>query len=193
MVISSWRHNICSLCPYRFDAPLCFVSLRRRPCVWYASHCRREATSDRLIAISERPVTIIPLTIGLSVTGKNRFWQTGYRFRKINGFNIPSVQLPMYADNVALPTFACHVPLLQQSIDISCPLGPQQLTCSSGFAAMGACWDKQIDGRTLEGTGAWLCSDFLESDVASCHPTDGRFWLARWISVPARCGCCSMS
>jgi len=34
-------------------------------------------------------VTIIPLTIGLSVTGKNRFRQTGYRFRKINGLNIP--------------------------------------------------------------------------------------------------------
>jgi len=50
----------------------------------------REATSDRLIASAERPVTIIPLTIGLSVTGKNRFRQTGYRFRKINGFNIPS-------------------------------------------------------------------------------------------------------
>ena len=36
-------------------------------------------------------MTIIPLTIGLSVTGKNRFRQTGYRFRKINGFNIPSL------------------------------------------------------------------------------------------------------
>ena len=82
-------------------------------------------------------MTIIPLTIGLSVTGKKPVLANW--FRKINGFNIPSVQLPMYADNVALPTFACHVPLLQQSIDISCPLGPQQLTCSSGFAAMGAC------------------------------------------------------
>ena len=33
-------------------------------------HGRPEATSDRLIASAERPVTIIPLTIGLSVTGK---------------------------------------------------------------------------------------------------------------------------
>jgi len=33
-------------------------------------------------------VTIIPLTIGLSVTGKNRF-------RKINGFNIPNVYVIM--------------------------------------------------------------------------------------------------
>jgi len=56
--------------PYRFDTPLSFVSLRRRPCVWYADHGRREATSDRLIASAERPVTIIPLTIDLSVTGK---------------------------------------------------------------------------------------------------------------------------
>jgi len=31
---------------------------------------RREATSNRLIASAERPVTIILLTIGLSVTGK---------------------------------------------------------------------------------------------------------------------------
>jgi len=38
-------------------------------------HGRREATSDRLIASAERPVTIIPLTIGLSVTSKNRFRQ----------------------------------------------------------------------------------------------------------------------
>ena len=90
MVISSRRHNTCSLCPYRFDTPLSFVSRRRRPCVWYVGHGRREATSDRLIASAERPVTIIPLTIGLSITGKNRFRQTGYRFRKINGFNIPN-------------------------------------------------------------------------------------------------------
>jgi len=32
---------------------------------------------------------------------------------------------------VALPKFACRMPLLQQSIDISCPMGPQQQTCSS--------------------------------------------------------------
>ena len=52
--------------------PLSFVSRRRRPCIWNAGHGRREATSDRLIASAEpeRPVTIIPLTIGLSVTGK---------------------------------------------------------------------------------------------------------------------------
>jgi len=56
--------------PYRFDTPLSFVSLRRRPCVWYTGDGRREATSDRLTASTERPVTIIPLTIGLSVTGK---------------------------------------------------------------------------------------------------------------------------
>ena len=61
---------------------LSWVELSRRPCVWYASHGCREATSDRLIASAE--------TIGLSVTGKNRFRQTGYRFRKINGFNIPN-------------------------------------------------------------------------------------------------------
>ena len=51
--------------PYSLGTPLSFVSRRHRPCVWYASHGRREATSDRLIASSERQVTIIPLTIGL--------------------------------------------------------------------------------------------------------------------------------
>ena len=50
--------------------PLSFVSWRRRPCVWYVGHGRREATSDRLMASAERPLTIIPLTTGLSVTGK---------------------------------------------------------------------------------------------------------------------------
>ena len=55
---------------YRLDTPLSFVSQRRRPCVWYAGHGRREATSDRLIASAKRPVTIIPLTIGLLSDGR---------------------------------------------------------------------------------------------------------------------------
>jgi len=33
------------------------------------------------------------------------------------------VQLATYADNVALPAFDRRTPLLQQSIDISCPMG----------------------------------------------------------------------
>jgi len=36
-----------------------------------------------------------------------------------------------------LTTWHCP-PLLQRSIDISCPPGPQQQTCSSGFAAAAA-------------------------------------------------------
>ena len=44
------------------------------------------------------------------------------------------VQLPTYADNVALPA-------AQQPIDISCSRGPQQQTYSSGFAAVGSCWE----------------------------------------------------
>jgi len=66
--------------------------------VWNAGHSRREATSDRLTASAERPVTIIPLTTGLSVTGKNQFQQTSYRFRKINGFNIPNYDLCLSPD-----------------------------------------------------------------------------------------------
>ena len=38
---------------------------------------------------------------------------------------------------MALPAFANCTPLLQQLIDIPCPPGPQQHTCSSGFAAVG--------------------------------------------------------
>jgi len=51
---------------------------------------------------------------------------------------------------VALPTFASHTLLLQQSIDISCQRGAQQQTCSSRFAAMGqieTCGDRQTDGH----------------------------------------------
>ena len=55
------------------------------------------------------------------------------------------VQLPTYADNVALPAFASRPPLLQQSIEISCPPGLQQQTCSSVFVAVGPCWDRQTD------------------------------------------------
>jgi len=52
------------------------------------------------------------------------------------------VQLPTYADNVALPAFARRTPLLQQVIDISCPsMDPEQQTCG----AVGAYWGRQTD------------------------------------------------
>jgi len=56
--------------PYRLDTSLSCVSRRRRPCVWYVGHCCHEATSDRLIASVERPVTIISLTVGLLLGGR---------------------------------------------------------------------------------------------------------------------------
>jgi len=58
------------------------------------------------------------------------------------------VQLSTYVDNEALPAFARHTPLLRQSIDISCPPSRHQQTCSSGFAAVGPCWDRQTDRQT---------------------------------------------
>jgi len=71
MVISSRRHkHLFPLPPYRFDMPLSFVSRRRHPCMWYAGHGRHEATSYRLRASAERPVTIIPLTVGLLSGGR---------------------------------------------------------------------------------------------------------------------------
>jgi len=48
-----------------------------------------------------------------------------------------------------LTTWHCP-PLLQQSIDISCPPGPQQQTCSSGFAAVGPCWDRRTPYRSTD-------------------------------------------
>jgi len=43
----------------------------------------------------------------------------------------------------------CLPPLLQQSIDISYPLAPQEQTCSSGFAAVAhAKKDGQTNGQT---------------------------------------------
>jgi len=68
MVVSSWRHK--HLFPLPPTALIRHCPLFRGVGVWYAGHGRREATSDRLIASAERLVTIIPLTIGLSVTGK---------------------------------------------------------------------------------------------------------------------------
>jgi len=53
----------------------------------------------------------------------------------------------MYADNMALPAFTHCMPLLQQSIDISCPLGPQQQTCSSSVRRLDGT-DRQTDGQT---------------------------------------------
>ena len=55
------------------------------------------------------------------------------------------VQLPTYADNVALPAFARCTPPLQQSTNISCPPGLQQQICSSGFAAVSPCLDRRTD------------------------------------------------
>jgi len=43
---------------------------------------------------------------------------------------------------VALLAFAHRMPLLQQPIDISCPPGPQQQTCGSGF-------DGKTDGHGM--------------------------------------------
>ena len=53
-----------------------------------------------------------------------------------------------YANNVALPAFTHCMPAVQQSINIYCLPGPQQQTCSSGFAAVVPCWDRQINGWT---------------------------------------------
>ena len=58
------------------------------------------------------------------------------------------IQQRTYADNAALPAFACRTPPLQQSIDIACLPGLLQQTCSSGFAVVGQCWDRQTDRRT---------------------------------------------
>jgi len=49
---------------------------------------------------------------------------------------------------VALPAFARRRSLQQQSDYIFCLPGSQQQTCSSLFAAVGSCWDRQTDGRT---------------------------------------------
>jgi len=43
----------------------------------------------------------------------------------------------LYADNVALPAFARRCCSNQSIFNISCLPGPQQYTCSSGFAAVG--------------------------------------------------------
>jgi len=57
--------------PYRLDTPLSFVSRRQRPCVWHAGYGCREATSERSIDSKHgRPVTIIPLTVGLLSGGR---------------------------------------------------------------------------------------------------------------------------
>ena len=47
-----------------------------------------------------------------------------------------SVQLPTYADNVALPAFACRTRLLSLA------------RRSSGFAAVSPCWDRQTVRQT---------------------------------------------
>jgi len=66
-------------------------------------------------------------------------------------------------------TARIHPPLLQQSIDISCLPNPQQQTCSSGFAAVGPCWDRQTKGQTDRRTDTVtfhrLCSAYYVGSV----------------------------
>jgi len=56
-----------------------------------------------------------------------------------------AVQLPASADNVVLPTSAAVAHLLlsagQQSTDVSCSLGPQQMSAAGE-------WDRQTDRQT---------------------------------------------
>jgi len=71
------------------------------------------------------------------------------------------IPLPTYADSVALPALTlprrccCCEPDSNRSVSrYLLPPGPQQQICSSGFAAMGPCWDtdrqtdRQTDGLT---------------------------------------------
>ena len=65
------------------------------------------------------------------------------------------VQLPASAAGVTLPAVAAAAPLLlsagmQQTVDISCPPGAQQLTCSSGVRRVNDGTDRQTDGRTVD-------------------------------------------
>jgi len=66
---------------------------------------------------------------------KGEFLKSEMRFVNNLSFNKSAFQLPTYTDKLPLPAFARRTLLLQQSIDISCAPGPQQQTCSSGFAA----------------------------------------------------------
>ena len=92
------------------------------------------------------------------------------------------VQLPTHADNVALPVFVRRTPLLQQSIDISFPPGPQQQTrrtllqwangtdrrtdtvpfhrpCSAYYAGS-ANNNRTVDKAGCRGKQAWAVSTF---------------------------------
>jgi len=48
------------------------------------------------------------------------------------------------------PPHAAMLCAVQQSVDNSCRPGPQQQTCSSGFAAEGPCADGHTDGRPTD-------------------------------------------
>ena len=57
------------------------------------------------------------------------------------------LQLPTYADNVALPAFARFAPCTDWST--SCRPGLQQQTPSCRIAAVSPCWDRQTDVRQM--------------------------------------------
>ena len=64
-----------------------------------------------------------------------------------------TINKSVFGDVRTLTTYHCpHSPAARRrcsnrSIAPAC-LGPQQRTCSSAFAAVGPCWDRQTDGRT---------------------------------------------
>jgi len=78
-----------------------------------------------------------------------RYYKLCIRPNLLDGTHIKSVIRYLRT----LTTWHCphaRTPLLQHSIDISRPPGPQQQTCNSGSAAVEPCWDRQTDGRTLD-------------------------------------------
>ena len=70
-------------------------------------------------------------------------------------------QLPTYVDNVTLITFAA-VSVVRQSVDISCPLGPQQQTRCTGMRRLNDGMNRRMDGSS---TCFLDCSIYYASSV----------------------------
>ena len=136
--VIGWSKQLIAGKQWQTGNRLSFFSLHRHTYTY-----AREQIHRSLLLIT---TTIITCTYCITVTAGHRITQVHMANGDYACTNWLTMQLitsvssasATYADNLALPAFACcfWAPAVQQQTDISCPPGTQQQTCGRGFAAV---------------------------------------------------------
>jgi len=144
----------------RHSAPSITHSLESSTC-----RSRRPPSMRSRICVTVGCPSVRPSRRSTAATAAGGFAAERPAIRRYRLLAAGAMQLPTYADNVVLPTFARRVPMMRQQIHISCPPGPTAANCSSGFAAVGPCWDRQTD-RCIHAVARSILAVPIEQHVA---------------------------